>query len=94
MSRFSGVVQNALFSGNTDVRDPPGHRLVAIRDVPSLNVAAGQRCIFSTIDREAQPPRITAVCGDQGEVAIRQPNWAGFERRPQEDSANVSVGTH
>ena len=61
------------------------HVLVAIRDVPSLNVAAGQRCIFSTIDCEAHPPRIHAVCGDQGEVAIREPDWSGFERRPQED---------
>lgn len=61
------------------------HVLVAIRDVPSLNVAAGQRCIFSTIDCEAQPPRIDAVCGERGEVAIHEPDWSGFERRPQED---------
>jgi hypothetical protein len=61
------------------------HVLVAIRDVPSLNVAAGQRCIFSTIDCHAEPPRIDAVCGDRGEVVIREPDWSGFERRPQED---------
>jgi hypothetical protein len=61
------------------------HVLVAIRDVPSLNIVNGQRCIFSTIDCEAQPPRIDAICGDRGEVAIREPDWPEFERRPQED---------
>ena len=61
------------------------HVLVAIRDVPSLNISAGERCIFSTIDCEAQPPRIDAVCGERGEVVIREPEWPGFERRPQED---------
>ena len=61
------------------------HMIVAVRNVPSLNIVNGQRCIFSTIDCEAQPPRIDAVCGDRGEVAIREPDWPGFERRSQED---------
>lgn len=61
------------------------HVLVAVRDLPALNIVAGQRCIFSTVDCDAQPPHLAAVCGPQGETLLRQPDWSGFERRPQED---------
>jgi len=61
------------------------HVLVAVRTVPTLGIATGQRCIFSSVDCEARPPRITAVCEERGSLVIEEPNWGAFERRPQED---------
>jgi hypothetical protein len=61
------------------------HMLLAVRDIPAVNVLAGERCIFSEVDCERQPHRIEAICKRQGVVVIAQPDWSGFVRLPRED---------
>jgi uncharacterized protein (TIGR03382 family) len=77
----NSLEQQAALRTNQDY----SHMLLAVRDIPAINVMAGERCIFSVIDCEQQPHRIEAICKRPGAVSIAQSDWNGLARLPKED---------
>lgn len=65
------------------------YMLIALRDLPSLGILAGQRCAFGWIRCDQRPRTIEAVCTGLEVVHIPEADWGALMRLPREDYPNM-----
>lgn len=65
------------------------HMLIAVRDLPSLGIVAGQRCAFGSIRCGERPRTIEAVCTGLDVMQIPEADWGALMRLPGEDFPNM-----
>ncbi len=78
------LVQGSHPSSLLKTNQDNSYMLIAEREIPALRIAAGERCIFSTVDCHTNPSHIDAVC-TQGPTTLKASDWPAFKRLPKED---------